>query len=55
MGFIRKRLTQSSSYAGYGLALNAITSLIINPANLFAWGELLTGLAAIVKSEAGDV
>lgn len=55
MGFIRKRIAQSSSFAGYGLALNAGAKLIVNPADLFAWGELLAGVAAILKDEAQNV
>lgn len=51
-----KRFFEPSSFAGYGIIFYAIPELIASHgASPTAWAQVLTGLAAILKTESSAV
>ena len=52
MQTIIDRLTEPSTFAGLGILCHAVGVLLTDPANLYAWGEALGAVGAILKREA---
>lgn len=45
------RLFQASSMAGFGLLFNALQALVVNHRDPVAWGQVVTGVLAVVVDE----